>query len=135
MSAGPQDCIHLTVEIVHEIHTAVVDAFGGMPGVRDVGLLESAVAAPQASSGGKSPFNDLIELAAAYLFYLCRNHPYLDGNKRTAMTAAIVFLRLNDLEPTPDSDEWEQLVLDVAAGKWDREQTTKGMRKLLRKRR
>lgn len=134
MSASPSDCIHLTVEIVLEIHREVLAAFGGAEGVRDRGLLESAVAAPQATFAGESPFADLDEIAAAYLFYLCRNHPFLDGNKRAAMTAAIVFLRLNGIEPAQDSKGWEELVLDVAASRIDREKTTARLRKLLRRR-
>ena len=69
---------------------------------------------------------------AAYLFYICKNHPFLDGNKRTAMMAAIVFLRLNGIEPLPDSAKWEKLMLDVAASQLDRDQTTTCLRKLLR---
>ena len=132
MTSTPDDCLHLTVEQVRDIHVVMIREFGGSPGVRDMGLLESAVAAPQASVFGQSPFKDLVEVAAAYLFYLCRNHPFLDGNKRTAMTAAIVFLRLNGITPAPDGDEWEYLVLDVAASKLDREATTKRLRKLLK---
>ncbi len=132
MRPSPQDCIHLDVEIVREIHREVLAAFGGLDGVRDAGLLESAVAAPQASFGGASPFADAIEVAAAYLFYLCRNHPFIDGNKRTAMTAAIIFLRLNGFEPAKDGEAWEALVLEVAASKLDREGATKGLRKLLK---
>lgn len=135
MSASPSDWIHLSVEIVLEIHGELLAAFGGADGVRDRGLLESAVAAPQATFGGESPFSDLGEIAAAYLFYLCRNHPFLDGNKRTAMTAAIVFLRLNGIEPAPDGKAWEELVLDVAASRIDREQTTGRLRKLLKAKR
>ena len=135
MSAGPDDCIHLTVDIVNEIHDAVIEAFGGSRGMRDIALLHSAVAAPGATAGGKSPFADLAEVAAAYLFYLCRNHPYVDGNKRTAMTAAIVFLRLNRIEPAPDSGIWERLLLELAASGLDREQTTARLRALLKKRR
>ena len=131
MNPGPDDCVHLTVAQVSEIHAAVLEAFGGMDGVADQGLLESAVAAPQASVFGQSPYADLIEVAAAYLFYLCRNHPFQDGSKRTAMTAAIVFLRLNGIEPKPDSSAWESLVLDVAASRLDRTQTTHRLRKLL----
>jgi death-on-curing protein len=128
---APDDCIHLSVEIVREIHTEMLAAFGGAAGVRDASLLESAVAAPRASFGGQSVFADLVEVAAAYLFYLCRNHPFVDGNKRTAMTAAIVFLRLNGIEPVADGDAWETLVLDVAASKLDREQTTRRLRVLV----
>lgn len=125
------DCEHLTVMQVHAIHDAVIEAYGGSPGIRDANLLESAVNAPQATAFGASPFVDLIEVAAAYLFYLCRNHPFLDGNKRVGMTAAIVFLRLNGIRPTPDSDDWETLVLDVAASRIDRVQTTDRLRYLV----
>lgn len=133
MSATPDDCVHLTVDIVCEIHAEAIKRFGGLDGVRDENLLASAVLTPQSSFGGKSPYADVIEVAAAYLFYLCGNHPFFDGNKRTAMMAAIVFLRLNGIEPPPDSDEWEEFVLDVAASKIDRDATTQRLRKLLKR--
>jgi death-on-curing protein len=93
--------------------------------------LESAVAAPQATFGGKAIYASLSEIAAAYLYYLCKNHPFLDGNKRTALGACLVFLRLNGVETKPDGPEWEQLVLDVAASRIDREETTKRLAKVL----
>lgn len=133
MSTSPDTCFHLTVEIVQEIHTEAIARFGGTPGIREQSLLESAVAAPQAGYGGKSVYADTIEVAAAYLFYLCKNDPFLDGNKRAAFGACIVFLRLNDIEPQPDSTEWETLTLDVAAGVLDRADTTKRLRKLVKK--
>ena len=135
MSATPDSCIHLTVDIVKEIHAMVLTEFGGSGGIRDEGLLHSAVAAPQATFGGESPFADLPEVAAAYLFYICRNHPFIDGNKRAAMTASIVFLRLNGIEPAPDSDKWETLVLDVASSRLDRDGTTKRLKALLPRKR
>ncbi|MGH8709436.1 MAG: type II toxin-antitoxin system death-on-curing family toxin [Burkholderiales bacterium] len=121
------------MEIVAEIHREVLSAFGGGHGIRAASLLESALAAPRASFGGRSVFADLAEVAAAYLFYLCRNHPFVDGNKRTAMVAAIVFLRLNGIEPAKDSASWEALVLDVASSKLDREQTSRRLRALLKR--
>jgi death-on-curing protein len=130
VSPTPDDCFHLSVEIVREIHAEAIKTFGGLNGIRDEALLASAVFAPQSSFGGKSPYTDLIDVAAAYLFYLCRNHPFVDGNKRTAMAATIVFLRLNGMETAPDSEKWERLLLDVAAGKLDRDQTTQYLRKL-----
>ena len=133
MRATPDDCFHLTVEIVREIHDEAVKNFGGLHGIRDEALLASAVFAPQSSFGGKSPYSDLIDIAAAYLFYLCRNHPFLDGNKRAGMAAAIIFLRLNGFHPAADSEKWEELVFDVASSKIDREQTTRRLRKLVRK--
>ena len=133
MSATPGDCFHLSVETVREIHAEALKQFGGLNGVRDENLLASAVLAPQSSFGGKSPYSDIVDVAAAYLFYICRNHPFLDGNKRTAMLAAIVFLRLNGIEPRPDSERWEKLMLDVAASRLDRDQTTARLRKLLKR--
>ncbi len=135
MKSTPDSCIQLTVDLVKEIHETVLAEFGGSGGIRDEGLLHSAVAAPQATFGGESPFADLPEVAAAYLFYICRNRPFIDGNKRAAMTAAIVFLRLNDIEPLPDSDKWEGLVLDVASLQLDRDATTKRLKALLPRKR
>jgi death-on-curing protein len=131
VSARPDDCVHLGIDIVREIHSEVIKQFGGLNGVRDENLLASAVLTPQSSFRGKSPYADIIEVAAAYLFYICKNHPFLDGNKRTAMMAAIVFLRLNGIEPLPDSAEWEKLMLDVAGSKIDRTTTTQRLVKLV----
>lgn len=122
---------HLTVEVVQEIHAEAIGQFGGSAGIREIALLESAVAAPQASFGGESVYTDLAEVAAAYLFFLCRNHPFVDGNKRAALGSCIIFLRLNGVEPQPDSQAWEDLTLDVAASRIDREQTTTRLRALL----
>ena len=126
------DCFHLSVEVVREIHAEAIMRFGGSDGVRDRALLESAIAAPQATVGGKSPFVDLVEVAGAYLFYLCRNHPFIDGNKRSALGACLVFLRLNGIEPPPDGPEWEQLLVAVASGELDRKQTTRRLRTILK---
>jgi death on curing protein len=132
VSATPNDCFHLTTEIVCEIHDEAISQFGGSTGIRDFALLESAVAAPRASFGGVSPYQDLIEVAAAYLFYLCKNHPFVDGNKRVGLGACIVFLRLNGLEPAPDGDPWEKLTLAVASSAVDRDEVTRRLRKLVR---
>jgi len=131
MSIKSEDFFHLTVEIVKETHAEALKQFGGSDGIREPSLLESAVAAPQATFGGVSPFSDLAEIAAAYLFYICRNQAFIDGNKRTALGACIVFLRLNGVATKPDSIAWEKLTVDVAASKIDREETTKRLRKLL----
>lgn len=131
MSLTPGNCFHLNVEIIREIHAEAISRFGGTDGIRDQALLESAIAAPQASIGGQSPYQDLAEVAAAYLFYLCRNHPFIDGNKRVALGACILFLRLNGIEPSPDSLGWESLTMDVAASKLDRDETTARLRTLL----
>jgi len=124
---------HPTTEAVKAIHREVLSAHGGSDGLRDLGLLESAVAAPQATMFGEPFFKDAIEIAAAYLFYLCQNHPFVDGNKRTALATCLVFLSENGLLPDEslDVDAWEALTLDVAASRLDREQTAEQLRGLL----
>jgi death-on-curing protein len=125
---------HLTASAVKAIHAEVLAAHGGSPGIRDEALLESAVAAPQATMMGQPLISEPVEIAAAYLFYLCRNHPFIDGNKRTALAACLVFLQTNDFLPNlklPPSD-WEEFVLDIAASRLDRDQTTARFHKLLK---
>ena len=125
---------HLTVAAVKVIHREVLSAHGGGRGIRDEALLESAVAAPQATMMGKPLISNPIEIGAAYLFYLCRNHPFVDGNERTALAACLVFLESNDLLPNAKlkTNEWEAFVLDVAAHRLDREETTTRLRTLLK---
>jgi len=128
-----KDLLHPTVEAVKAIHREVLQAHGGSAGIRDEGLLDSAVAAPQATMMGQPMFKEPLEVAAAYLFYLCRNHPFIDGNKRTALATCLVFLSENGLlsQEKLDADIWEQLVLDVAASRIDRQETTKRLKKVL----
>ena len=124
---------YLTVEAVKAIHSEVLAAHGGAAGIRDETLLESAVAAPQASMMGQPLISDPLEIAAAYLFYISGNHPFLDGNKRTALAACLVFLEENGLLPNRKLpiNEWEQFVIDVASSKITRDETTRRLRKLL----
>lgn len=131
MNDNLNTCLHLTVDIVLEIHAEAIAQFGGALGLRDLALLESAIAAPQASFGGVSPFNDTVEVAAAYLFYLCSNHPFVDGNKRAALGSCIVFLKLNGYTTADDCDDWENLTLAVAAGVLSRNEVTAKLRELL----
>jgi death-on-curing protein len=125
--------VHPTVEAVRAIHAEVLAAHGGATGLRDEALLESAVAAPQATMMGRPLMSDPIEIAAAYLFYLCRNHPFIDGNKRVALATCLVFLSENGLLPDEqlNTDAWESFVLDVAASRLDRADTTARLRVLV----
>ncbi len=132
MSGG---LVHPDVAAVKAIHAEVLAAHGGSPGIRDEALLESAVNAPQASMMGRAVFEDPLEIAAAYLFYICRNHPFIDGNKRAALATCLVFLSENGLLPEEklDTDAWEAFTLDVAASAVDRAQTTEVLKSLLKK--
>jgi death-on-curing protein len=106
----------LSLDEVLAFHERQIERYGGSPGVRDLGLLQSALALPAASFDGAWLHGSLEEMAAAYLFHLCQNHPFLDGNKRTAAMAMIVFLVINDLQPTFSVDELVDLTLSIAGG-------------------
>ncbi|HXN47465.1 MAG TPA: type II toxin-antitoxin system death-on-curing family toxin [Bryobacteraceae bacterium] len=108
--------VFLSLDEVLEIHQEQIERYGGALGLRDIALLESAVAAPQATFGGEFLHGSVPAMAAAYLFHLCQNHPFLDGNKRAGANAAITFLLMNDWEPTFDEEELVDLVLSVASG-------------------
>jgi death-on-curing protein len=124
---------HPTVEAVLAIHDEVLAAHGGAAGLRSRELLESAVAAPQATMMGQLLISEPIEVAAAYFYYLCSNHPFVDGNKRVALATCLVFLSENGLLPEEalDVEAWENLTLAVAAGLLSRDEITETLRKLL----
>ena len=109
--------VFLSLDEALAIHADQIRRYGGSHGVRDIGLLSSALAMPQASFGGVFLHTSLAEMAAAYLFHIAQNHPFLDGNKRTALAAALAFLWLNDQRLEADEDELTELVLGVAAGR------------------
>ena len=99
------------------LHRSLIEHYGGADGIRDIGLLQSAVAMPQVAYGGEYLHGDLFEMAAAYLFHIVQNHPFLDGNKRTGAASAIVFLALNEIEIDDDEQGLVELTLSVATGK------------------
>jgi len=107
----------ITLQDVLILHKDQMDRHGGRAGIRDIGLLESAVAMPQASFGGRFLHTDLFEMAAAYLFHIVRNHPFVDGNKRTGLVAALVFLELNGCPAKPSNRALVDLTLAVAEGR------------------
>lgn len=125
--------LHPTLEAVLAIHEEVLAAHGGSPGLRSRELLESAIAAPQATMMGMPLIKDPIEIAAAYLFYLCSNHPFVDGNKRVALATCLVFLSENGFlkEEELDVDAWENLTLAVAAGALGRDEVTSKLAALI----
>lgn len=104
----------LTQAEVVVIHTDQILRYGGSDGIRDLGLLQSALAMPMAGFGGQYLHPTLPEMAAAYLFHLVKNHPFVDGNKRVAAAAANVFLILNGLTLAGDQDAYADLVLAAA---------------------
>jgi death-on-curing protein len=107
----------LGLDEVLALHRDQVERYGGTEGVRDLGLLESAVATPEASFNGTYLHGTLPEMAAAYLYHLAQNHPFLDGNKRVAAASMFLFLYMNDLELDCTEDELVELTLGVASSK------------------
>ena len=114
MSSG--DPLFLDIDDVLEIHATQLEVHGGSAGLRDRGLLESAVAQPQSSFGGQLVHEGLFDMAAAYLFHIVSNHAFVDGNKRTGLLAALVFLDVNGIGIDHSSDDLYALTMRVAEG-------------------
>jgi death-on-curing protein len=110
------DPAFLTLDEVLAIHADQIRRYGGKGGLRDLALLQSALGTTETTFEGDYLHTDLFEMAAAYLFHIVRNHPFIDGNKRTGLMVALVFLGLNDLELTVDPDELFELVSGVSTG-------------------
>jgi len=108
--------------MVLSIHARQIERFGGTPGVRDEGLLESAFAQPQATFGGQFLHPTISEQAAAYLYHIAMNHPFIDGNKRTAFAVTDTFLRLNGCALNLTDDRAYDLVMRVARGTMTKEE-------------
>lgn len=109
--------VFLTFAEVIEIHDYQIEHFGGASGLRDIGLLKSAIGMPSATFSGAFLHPTVYEMAAAYLFHLAENHPFTDGNKRVGAMAALVFLDLNGIDFDASDEEFTAMVLRVANGK------------------
>lgn len=109
--------LFLTLDEVLSLHAEQIRLFGGSSGLRDLGLLESALGSVEATFDGEFLHETLFAMAAAYLHAVCRNHPFLDGNKRTAVAAALTFLEMNGIEVDANEDRFYDLVIGVAEGR------------------
>lgn len=113
--------VYLTLEIVLDIHEDQLAAFGGRTGVRDLGLLEGAVAAPQAGFGDEELYKGVFEKAAVYAFSIAESQPFVDGNKRTGLNAALLFLALNGHELNECRMELYDMMIHIAKKEADKE--------------
>lgn len=120
----------LDVEDVLELHALQLARYGGADGVRDRGLLESALAQPQATFDGVFVHEGLFAMAAAYLFHIVQNHPFVDGNKRTGLLAALVFLDLNGISIAHGSPSLYELTLGVAEGRITKTEAAERLRRI-----
>ena len=123
------DPLFLTLDEVLGIHADQIRCYGGRPGLRDLGLLQSAVAMSETTFDGEFLHGTVFEMAAAYLFHLARNHPFVDGNKRTALMCALVFLGLNGQRLDADPVDLFELVDGVAAGGVDKAEVSVFLRR------
>ena len=108
--------------ILLAIHDDQIRLYGGAYGVRNAGALDSALHIPQAQFGGQFLHSTIFEMAAAYGFHLCQNHPFIDGNKRTAGMAMFTFLQLNGLEPIASEADYYATMMAVASGQMGKEE-------------
>lgn len=111
------ELLFLTFAEIIEIHDYQLSHFGGASGLRDLEMLKSAIGMPSATFGGEYLHPSIIEMAAAYLYHLVENHPFVDGNKRVGAMAALVFLDLNGYDFDASDKDFTDMVLKVASGK------------------
>jgi len=121
----------LTLAEVTEIHADQIERYGGTAGTRDINLLSSAVAMPYASFSGDFLHRDIYEMAAAYAFHICQNHPFIDGNKRTALASALVFLEVNGSSISDSEGRLYEATMDLASGKLKKEEFANILRNLM----
>ena len=117
---------------VLEIHSVSIAKYGGLGGLRDDGMLDSALAMPSASFGDAYLHKDIFEMAAAYAFHIANNHPFIDGNKRVALGCALAFLGLNDFDILDPKGVLESAMLKVASGEMDKLEFAAVLRELPR---
>lgn len=122
----------LTLSEVLLILQDQIRRYGGTFGVRDLSLLSSALAMPSASYEGNLLHPSLLDQAAAYAFHICQNHPFIDGNKRTALASALVFLDLNGIDIEDPRGELYSLMIRVAKGKADKHEIADHLKRLSR---
>jgi len=120
----------LTLAEVIEIHSDQIKHYGGREGIRDIILLSSAVTMPYASFSGDFLHKDIYEMAAAYAFHICQNHPFIDGNKRTALASALVFLELNGINIFDPEEKLYESMMSIASGKMTKENFAEILRTL-----
>jgi len=111
------DSLFLTLAEVLEIHKDQIVRYGGHPEIRDYDLLRSSAAAPQATWDGLYLNSNLFEMAAAYIYYVCQDHPFIDGNKRTALASGLVFLELNGITIEDPDGILYMYIMNLASGK------------------
>ncbi len=125
-----QDVIFLTLAEIIDIHHNQIELYGGIEGIRDISLLSSAISIPQSTFDGYFLHDDLFEMASAYIYHLCQNHPFVDGNKRVALVAGLVFLDFNGINLDDPDEILYPMMMKVASGKGDKEYIADTLKRL-----
>ena len=123
----------LTLAEVIEIHKNQIELYGGNHGIRDLSLLQSAIAQPEASFGGEFLHKDIFEMAAAYAFHICQNHAFLDSNKRAALASALVFLKFNNISLDDLAQKLYNAMMALAKGQLEKKDLAGILQRLERK--
>lgn len=113
---------YLTLQNVLQIHDEMIEKYGGLKGVRDMNLIESAIEMPKARAFGEDLHPTIHDKAAAYLYHIAKNHPFFDANKRTSAACALIFLAMNDHDLNISPNSYEELVIEVAKGNVNKKQ-------------
>src|SRR6266704_4263314 len=125
--------IHFIPEsVVLAIHDDQIRLYGGAYGVPDIAALDAALHIPQATFGGEFLHTTIFAMAAAYGFHLCQNHPFIDGNKRTAGMVMFTFLQLNGIEPNVSEPDYYSVMMSIASGQMSKEQLASWLQEMVR---
>jgi death-on-curing protein len=120
----------LTLAEIIEIHKNQLSNYGGEEGIRDISLLSSAIAMPKSTFEGNYLHKDLFEMAAAYVYHISQNHPFVDGNKRTALVSGLIFLDFNNIYLDDPKEELYKMMMNTASGKMNKNKIAEILRNL-----
>jgi len=120
----------LTLAEIIEIHKNQISNYGGEEGIRDISLLSSAIAMPKSAFEGNYLHKDLFEMAAAYIYHISQNHPFVDGNKRAALVSGLIFLDFNNIHINDPGEELYKMMMNTASGKMNKNRIAEILRNL-----
>lgn len=125
-----KEIIFLTLAEIIDIHHNQIELYGGIEGIRDISLLSSAISIPKSTFDGYFLHDDLFQMAAAYIYHICQNHPFIDGNKRVALVAGLVFLDFNGISIDDPEEKLYPTMMKVASGKGNKDDISVVLREL-----
>ena len=128
-----ENIVFITIEEVYRLHKGLIEEFGGIHGIRDEGLLDSAINTPKATFFEQYLHSDIYEMAAAYAYHIIKNHPFIDGNKRTGIGICVIFLGKNDIWLKMTQEEFYDLTIKIATSEISKEEVAEIFREKILK--